>query len=838
MDSSEKKKSNFRRLISLLFPIGRSSDKAEEAKKRSEKYRRMYECFREILSINDSTLQLIADIDDKLLGQGPFSLEPIIKRMRRAVRYVFQMVNDLAEISDGGYVRLYDSLGRIQLEMEAECADKRLSPSGPIVAPLTDLRATDGVLAGAKMANLGEMKSFGFNIPEGFAITTTAFSKFMTHNNLWDKIERLEAIMGTFTPALLDKACREVQMEILAAPVPPEVEGEIFGVYDEIARGEQITMAMRSSAVGEDSSASHAGQYYTELNVPRDLLLDSYRAVMASMFKSDPMLYRFERGLNDGQNAMAVGCIRMVDAKSSGIMFSREFDNVEADRVIISAKRGLSAGVTSGTQGAEEIIISSDTALEGKSTLLCGGELESLRQAARSLERHFGSPQDIEWAIDNSGKMYILQSRPMVVARKTRDNRGVQLNDPASEPILSGGYVACPGVGAGPVYHVRNEADLERFPQGHVIVAHHSSPTFSRAMTRCAAIITEIGSPIGHMAILAREFGVPAIVGIDGVMDKLAPGRVVTVNATARQIFDGQILEVIGERSASFPLADSPIVQRLRRIARFISPLNLTDPTSPDFKPAGCKSLHDITRFVHEKVYDVMFHFGATAERHQKNSFKLDAYLPLDIKVFDVGGGVAEGAGASTPEGVVKPEDILSVPMKAFMEGLLDSNIKWDQPRPISARGFLSVLGENMAGPPAIAKGVGSASFVVISDRYMNFSTKAGYHFSTVDVYCGKSQNKNYIHFRFEGGGAALDRRLRRIKFIAEVLSNLDFRVKQQGDFLVARLDKYDPEYIKARLTDLGRLTLCARQLDMLMDSDSKASNMAQAFLKKEFHKF
>lgn len=183
-------------------------------------------------------------------------------------------------------------------------------------------------------------------------------------------------------------------------------------------------------------------------------------------------------------------------------------------------------------------------------------------------------------------------------------------------------------------------------------------------------------------------------------------------------------------------------------------------------------------------------------------------------------------------------EEILCVPMKAFLEGLLDKRIVWNQPRPVSARGFLSVLGQGLAGPPPEALGVGGASYAVISDRYMNFSTKAGYHFSTLDVYCGQSQNKNYIHFRFAGGGAAENRRLRRVRFLADVLSHLDFRVQLRGDHLAARLGKYDRDFLCLRLADLGRLTLCSRQLDMLMDSEDSPHYFAQMFLQGAWESF
>jgi pyruvate,water dikinase len=273
----------------------------------------------------------------------------------------------------------------------------------------------------------------------------------------------------------------------------------------------------------------------------------------------------------------------------------------------------------------------------------------------------------------------------------------------------------------------------------------------------------------------------------------------------------------------------------LRRVARLVTPLRLTDPASPEFQPGHAQSLHDLTRFVHEKAFEVMFHYGDLAALHQQNAFKLKAVLPIDVLVYDVGSGIDPRAAGS---GRVTPEQIRSVPMRAFLEGLQDERIRWDQPRPISMRGFLSVLGESMTAPPPESQALGRASYVILSDRYMNFSTKAGYHFSTVDTFCEKSQNKNYIHFRFAGGGADVVRRARRVRFLQIVLGALGFKVNARQDLLVARLDKLDEAQTSRRLTDLGRLTLCVRQLDMLMSSDGVADQFARYFLEGEWHRF
>jgi pyruvate,water dikinase len=814
--------------------VGAKKAPAPEPSGGAARFRILYERFREILALNDAMLQLIADVEDKLSGRVPFALDPLLQRVRRANLDVFVMVKNLVQIAGGKYAKLYDALGRLNTEIENECMVRRELPKGPPILPLGDLRRDDATLAGVKMATLGEMKEdLGFRVPEGFAITTAAFTKTLDYNDLRDKSARLEGVLETYGAQALENACREVRTRILESPPPPDVVEAIEKSFDALAEGREIRVAMRSSAVGEDGAASHAGQYYSELNVTRDLLVDSYLQVVASCFKPEAVAYRYDHGLTDYEAAMAVGCMRMVDPRAAGIVFSRDFRDPAADRVIVSAVAGLAENVASGRQNAEEIVVDPSDVASARSSFLSADDLTRLIAAARKLETAFGGPQDVEYAFDADGELFLLQSRPMVAAKDICV--WMPPVDGGSPPILEGGLTACPGAGAGRVFPVRGPADLERFPDGAVLVARHSSPSFSRVMNRCAAILTDVGSPNGHMGILSREYGVPTIVGLAGAMAALESGRVVTVDATARRVYDGALALQTGERIVRTPLANSPAVKDLRRIARMITPLHLTDPASPEFTPQGCRSLHDVTRFVHEKVYEVMFRFGDMASKDRAHSYKLAADLPIEIQVFDVGGGVRDGAGAG---GLLHAEDVTSPPLTAFLGGMLDTRIVWNKPRPVSARGFLSVLGESMAGPPAEVLKVGGASFVVLSDRYLNFSTKAGYHFSTVDSYAGRAVSKNYVHFRFSGGGAAEDRRARRVRFLQNVLTHLDFQVQTRGDLLVARLEKYEQDFILQTLTQLGRLTMCARQLDMLMESDAAADHYAGAFVRGEMEKF
>ena len=797
------------------------------------RFRLMYERFREILTYNDSTLQVIADIEDRLSGRAPFALDAMVQRVRKAAMDVFVMVKNLNQISGNRHADLYDALRAVSAELETLCPAPADRSGQPYVVPLAELRLQHVSAAGTKMAHLGEIRACAqLAVPDGFVITTAASAAFMTENELWNRAEHLEALVEAASgAAALAEASHEVAQAILAAPVPDGVATAILAAYDDLAAGQDVPVAMRSSAVGEDTQASHAGQYHTELGVSRDRILDAYRAVLARAYGPSAVAYRYEHGMTAYEATMAVGCIRMLAPRCSGIMFSRRPEAPAAESIVVSAVPGLSDGVASGEQGAQVWVVG-DAAVSPNSSLLSRADLLELFQAARRLEHCFGGPQEIEWAKEAPDSLFMLQSRPMVVAPESLAGNDEPLAD--DPPLLVGGLTACPGVGAGPAVFIRRDEELDTFPDGGVLVARHSSPTFSRVMARCAAIVTDVGSPTGHMASLAREYAVPAIVGVGRATSFLQPGEPVTVDATRRQVFAGILVEA-HLRATPAASVETPALLTLRRVALLVTPLALTDPDSKEFRPRNCRSLHDITRFVHEKAFEVMFHYGDLASTDTHHARTLAVRLPISIHVFDVGGGLRDGL----PDGnEIAAADVASEPLQAFLSGTLDPRLRWDKPRPLSARGFLSVLGESMAGPPPEALKVGRASYAIVSDRYLNFSTKAGYHFSTIDTYCGASLNKNYIHFRFAGGAADSSRRARRVRFIDTVLSHLDFRVQTRADLLVARMQKYDRDTILARLVVLGRLTMCTRQLDMLMDSDGSPDFFARAFLADEMEKF
>jgi pyruvate,water dikinase len=258
-------------------------------------------------------------------------------------------------------------------------------------------------------------------------------------------------------------------------------------------------------------------------------------------------------------------------------------------------------------------------------------------------------------------------------------------------------------------------------------------------------------------------------------------------------------------------------------------PLNLTDPKSPQFAEENCRTVHDLMRFIHEKSYAAIFQLGDMVTDRARISARLKARLPIDLHVIDLGGGLSVDA---TEVPTIVPEEVLSVPFKSLLKGMLCEEVNTPQPRPVNLSGFLSVMSEQMLSSPGIGgERFGDRSYAIISDKYLNFSSRVGYHYSVLDCYCGKTAAKNYINFQFKGGAADDVRRSRRARMIEKVLGSLGFVVETTGDRVAARIAKQEPSFIEEKLDLLGRLLIYTRQLDMMMHTEAHVDHLTRCFL-------
>jgi pyruvate,water dikinase len=469
---------------------------------------------------------------------------------------------------------------------------------------------------------------------------------------------------------------------------------------------------------------------------------------------------------------------------------------------------------------------------QGSSPSLTDTQVRTLTEIALILENHFGGPQDIEWTLDEAGNLVILQSRPLRVstprfAAALRERPA----EPATPPLLSFGVRAVGGAVAGRVHLFLHDGDVADIPPGAVVVARQPSARLVLAMDRIAAIITEVGSPTDHMTILAREFRIPTLVDVGSATRVLRPGQIVTVDADAARVYPGIVTEVLERQpEPAEDLSSYLVFQKLRRILKLTNPLNLIDPESADFLAGNCRTLHDLTRFCHEKAMDAMFTPDVERVLDSSRVSRLDTDLPLNLFILDLGGGLKVSGQAQ-----VREEDIASRPFKALLRGFHHPRVSWAGKVAPDMKGFMSVFANTMYDMGKTERGLGGKSFAIITDSYVNFNSRLGYHFGMVDAYISEERNDNYISFQFKGGAAAIDRRERRARLLKRILDDLGFKAQAKGDLVQGRLVKYSLLETEETLELAGLLMAFCRQLDLALSSETVLECCLQAFKKEDY---
>ena len=853
-----------------LFKRDKSQKESSAEDNLPDLFRFKYSCFKMLLDSNAEFLNVITDIEEKLRGQQVFGMSYVRSRSAKAVFHALRMIKNLDDLSGHCYSPLFDILEKINLKIKEILGRKKEIFISELILPYSAINAEMTDWVGGKNANLGEIHSrIRLPIPRGFAITTRAFESFLLNSALFDEISSKKMQIDPDNSETIKTISDDIRQLIISADVPAVTEEAILLAYAKLA-GEtsygkipdsSLRISMRSSAVGEDSELSFAGQYLSRLNVPQEHIILTYKEIVASLYTPSAIAYRLNKGIRDEDIAMSVACLQMVESVVSGVMYSKNPLNMLEENIIITAVWGLGPYAVDGvitpdtyTVGKNGQIISSD--ISRKTVQLIskpGGGLTEIPVAdalwdkpclsadniavlagySRKLEEHYGCPQDTEWAIDSSGSVFILQSRPLRAedSGKSYPVLPVQTGYPL---LIEKGVTVSGGVGFGPAFHVSSDEDLLNFPDGAVLIARHSSPKLVMVMKKTRAIVTDMGNIAGHMATLAREFAVPTIVSTNVATSVIPEGMEVTVDAYSGRVYQGKVPELEAYQiTGEFPMKDTPVYGVLREVSDRIVPLYLLDPGSPDFAPPFCRTLHDICRLVHEFSYAEMFKLSDLVSDKRGLAFKLKGFIPLDLYVIDLGSGLTE---KNLNLNSISPDKIASVPFKALLKGLMNKDFQQNQLRPVEFKGFLSVMREQMIAPPSAAERFGDRSYAIISDKYLNFSSRVGYHYSIVDSYCSRTVNMNYITFSFKGGAADDVRRNRRVRTIARILQSLDFAADVTGDRVSARYQKHEIHLIEDKLDIIGRLLQFTRQMDMLMTNEASVEVLAENFLKGNYN--
>ena len=800
-----------------------------------------YKYFKVFLEHNRKSLQLISAMESLYYRGEGFNREEIKDLLGRLKTETAELIEALTKLSGRAYPELTALPDSIFAEAHKRIEAKSERLQVPFTVPLHGMVSQSAPAVGSKAANLSIIKnSIGLPIPEGFLITTAAETEFLVNSGLEttirDVFDRLDA--GDMDVA--EKLADELRARITGSKLPEKVEAEILSAYETLERtaGKNVRIAVRSSAVGEDTASSFAGQYHTELNASRANLIEAYKKVIASRFSLRAVQYRRRYGFEESDTPMGVACIRMVAAAVSGVGYSVDPVQPESGIMRIAAVAGMGERLVSGeaspvtffVEKASGRIVKTEKGQDSEDNQLIlkvvnDSALSRLCRIATELEAHFAGPQDIEWALDAEGDIFVLQSRPLGLY-KNESLGSIEQTYLKDKPILlSGGLTASPGIASGTVCQVPVASGS--VPEGAILVARSASIDFTKYLKGVKGIITDIGSPASHLATVAREFGVPAIVDAKNATQLLRDGESITMVADSCRVYKGFLedADTIPTRSRS-PIYDSPMFLRLREVLDLIAPLNLTDSKDSSFSPAGCRSVHDIVRFCHEVSLRTMFGLMGAANESVVSE-KLSFNIPISLHFIDIGGGLQDGLSSCDR---ITPESIRSVPMNAFWRGLSHPGINWSSAVGLDMRNLATLMSASAGGDLP-----GGDSYALVSHDYANISIKFGYHYCNVDSLCGEDASQNYVTMQFSGGVGSYYGKVLRIDLLSRVLTRLGFAVTVTGDTISASIKGFDQSAQEQALDQLGRLLASSRLLDVGIRSQEDIDRMAEAFFRSEY---
>ncbi|MBD3233554.1 MAG: hypothetical protein GF315_07500 [candidate division Zixibacteria bacterium] len=837
--------------MSWFSEIFKRGEKAEDVILRSIQTK--FSIFVSLLDRNNEMLQLISDMEEKSQGEYLFDINYIRTSIDKLSEGVKEIVGFMIALGGEKYSALKERRLQIMRELENIIHGDRPIPEDDYTIPLEKLNRENHPSVGSKNAQLAEMRNrLSLPAPEGFAISAYAYKRFVDHNQLQTKIDELIKSIDIKNYEDLQRVSSEIWQIVNSSPVPDDLCQSIQNSYNQLKEciGD-CRIALRSSAIGEDTIFSFAGQYATFLNVKSDEIIDKYREVIAGKFTPQAIYYFLSHALTESELAMSVGCVSMVDAVASGVIYTLCPVMPEENSIVINSVCGLGRYLVDGVVTPDTFRMSKeDFSIKSKMIVAKGkklvideqGELTEekipkaerrnpsiteeqavqLAKYAAKIEEHYGTPQDIEWSIDRDGRIFMLQTRPLRIIKS--DEKMKQIDTSGLELITNAESTVCPGVGCGPVCHVSSSNNLRNIPNGAVLVAPHPFPGLVTAMGKISALILGVGGIASHTAAIAREYRIPSIVGIEDDSE-LIEGMEVTVDAVNLAVYRGvqeELIAALRESDESF--YDMAIFALLERVLKWISPLTLIDSTSDEFSIENSKTLHDIIRYCHQKAMEEMFSEATTLKQKAKYRYLLKTDIPLIIRMLYVDRGKSE----LPKDKWIKEEAIDSIPMVSFWRGVKQEG--WPTyghiANPKKFRGMVAA-GQSKRGQYS------EESFAILSREYMNLSLRMGYHFMTIEAMCSPQAPKNYVRMQFKAGGAAFDRRKRRIHLLETILEKIGFVNEGKEDFLNSVLSYQAPEKITEKLYLLGRLTMLTKQLDMALSNDPIAQWYIDEFSQK-----
>ncbi len=831
-----------------------------------------YQIFRSLLYENTKAVELITDIDLKL-RESDFFGPDLQNKIHELIEVTEELIEKLNQLDNDKHIKLFNIHKNVSQKINELLKKIPTHKDIPFCLTLDELMPQFAMFAGGKAANLAQLRAAGkFAVPDGFSILAHGCRFFLEESGLSLKIfKKLQPFLFQNKP-ITKELEDEIREDVLQAQCPKPLEEALYHMsskFFEQGKG----LAVRSSALSEDSRHhSFAGQFTSILNVRSfDKLKQAIKEVIASNFNSRSLAYRIGAGMKPLDFNMAVLCLEMIDAQKAGVLFTIDPNDPEEQTMLISAVFGMGELVVSGastadiykpyriiqdnlyaeppliSQKTKRLVLNPEGGLKEEDIppesqnipVLSDAEVKKLVATGLELEKKLDSPQDIEWAIDPDGKIWILQSRPLIMephletATLKREHR---------TPIFSQGLVTSKGIATGKVKKIRRRQDLDNIPDEPVIIVmHRSLVDAAKVMQKVVGLLVDFGNPADHLSCVAREYGRPMLVGLVDAMSKLEEGEWITIDGEHGKVYKAENEEIENAierfkkekeyRKSKLDTQKQPTNTVLDQVKELTIKLNLTDAYGPTFSIMECRSLHDIVRYVHEKAVIAFFEAGdELLEEASGVVYKLESDVPFFLHIIDVGGGLAPQRKKKRS---VTPDEVTCKPFKALWKGISTPGLRWSGPPPILGN-MGAVMGRWMSDARS-QRPLGLPNYIILARDYFNLNARMDFHFTMVDTVCSLDPRENYIKFRFKGGGTSMQQRHRRAIAIGEILERSDFFTDVKADLVNAIFEYAPEEVIEEKLVIVGQLLGFTRLIDAAMINDETPYLVADAFYEGDY---
>jgi len=792
--------------------------------------------YNSILAPYDEAMDLMAEfemIEHTTDAVDMDAIKRLYDRLQLALQKMIVALGDLGDHRCGDLLKAHQHLDRHTTPL----FDPALSlPSHPIMVSMEDIRVDMAPFVGHKAAHLAVIgNEIELPVPQGFVLTVKAFDRFMEENELHGVIDAYLRDLTVEHAGLIDERCEAIRRLILQAPVPRDIEDAIRDKLDQWGanQGAPIFTAVRSTAIGEDAEVSFAGQFATLLNVPAKSVIAAYKEVLASKYSPGAILYRLRYGLDDRTTPMAVMVMVMISSRASGIVYTRNPSRPELNDLQISAIHGLGEYLMSGDTAPHVLSVCRRTshittrhAAQQSHWITTrpegGTRLEPIsreRQAhppiddatarclsdwGERLEKHFGSPQDVEWAIDAGQHLYLLQSRSLGLDGPP-PSEPVDVFPLERLPILhAGGRKACSGIVAGRIYHV-DQAHSEDIPADSILVIPKAAPEYAPTVARVRGVIAAKGSAASHLASVAREFGVPMIVDAGPDDGRWVHGEWVTLYADKVTVYAGHIstTEDKPTQRPSDPF-ESPVRRRLRALSNRITHRRHLSPDETTRKPHDGHTVHDLLRQAHRFAMET-FH----THRPETGKPIHAIHWTEDNAATDF--NIHPPADNHAPPSVHQPSPA-SPESEHFLQALWNG-LSWSYQKTAPVRRF------------------GIEGYALMADTSIHVTMPFESQQSMIEV-CRLPEHTIYqIRLRVVGGTGPYYKRCLRTRFLAEILEEFGFSLRINGALLDASVTSGELENSQERLHQIGRLLSFTRKANRDLVGPWALKDLRNAFM-------